>query len=177
MHPAIIELHHRQATGHAAPGAVWGDNVPMGRTRRFHLEFPTVVTTVAGRQVRFVGATFHSRSVMIEYDVEPPSDRREGSFGPEVLMLVVTDDTDPTPYPTQWEDFDWSFLKAGRMTTRLDRRPRPNATRLNVSVRTPHIVTTSDGAARYTASDEEVVAFKIDLPEDHASKPLRQIGG
>ena len=143
----------------------------MHRTRRFHLDLPTVTATVADRRVNFVGATFHSRSVMIEYDVEPPIDRTGHPFGPRLLALVVTDDAGSGPYPTSWEDFDWSFQHPGRMTTRLDRRPAPHATRLRVSVRVVRLATTQDGGTQHTVSEDEIVGFGIDLPADHASPP------
>jgi hypothetical protein len=153
------------------------EDAEMARTRRFHLDFPTVITTVADRRVSFVGATFHSRCVMIEYDVEPPMDRSGHPFGPRLLTLVVTDDADPSPYPTRWEDFDWSFEKSGRMTTRLDRRPGPEATRLEVSVRSVHAAATADGGTQYLPSDDEVATFVVVLPADHASTPPDRLQG
>jgi hypothetical protein len=128
------------------------------------------VTTVAGEhRVTFVGATFHSTSVMIEYDVVPAVNRRASPFGPLLVGFVVTDDAGSDPYPTMWEDFDWSFQQPGRMTTRLDRRPPPGATQLEVSVRSLTRIEGPGTSSRLVASDQELVAFAIDLPPNHAA--------
>ena len=143
----------------------------MLRRRRFHMKLSPVMTMADGHRVTFVGVTFHSKSVMIEYDVAPPIDRRSNPFGSLLVGLVVTDDVDPEPYPTCWEDFDWSVHAPGRMTTRLDRRPPPDATRLTVSVRALRRVEEAHAFARIVPSDNELVVFAIDLPLDHAAPP------
>jgi hypothetical protein len=82
---------------------------------------------------------------------------------------VVRDDVSAEPYPTMWEDFDWSFEQDGRMTTRLDRRPPAEATRLIVSVRAPVRVTESNGFTHAVASERQLASFEIPLPPDHAA--------
>jgi hypothetical protein len=134
---------------------------------RYHLDLSPTRVEVDGRRVTFVGAMFHSKSVMIEYDVMPPI-VRDAAFGPCLLMLVVTDDTSTEVYPTMWEDFDWSVPRpgrAGRVTTRLERRPSAPATVLHVSVRTP------DFTARHLPRPgPEIARFDVHLPRDHADR-------
>ena len=142
------------------------DDSWMPRPRRFHVDIPPVTTLAAGHRVTFVGATFHSRSVMIEYDVDPPISRDENPFGPLILGLVAVDDAGSGVYATEWQDFDWRGRPPGRMTTRLERRPPAEATRLTVSVRT--LEEPTPGGYRYAApSDQELIVFDIVLPAEH----------
>lgn len=148
---------------------------PMARVRRFHLNLRPITVIAAGHRVTFVGATFHNRSVMIEYDVDPPLHRSADPFGPTLLTLVATDDVETEPYPTHWEDFDWSISRPGRMTTRLDRRPPTHATRLNLSVRTPHRQNEPNGrGATVQNTDRARARSPIGLRAVQLSRPIRQ---
>jgi hypothetical protein len=131
---------------------------------RFHLDLSPIRVEIDGRRVTFVGAMFHSKSVMIEYDVTPPI-IRDHLFGPCLLMLVATDDTSTEVYPTIWEDFDWNYRHPGRMTTRLDRRPSATATVLHVSVRTPNFT-----APHLPRPGPEIASIEVQLPPDHADR-------
>jgi hypothetical protein len=153
-----------------------GQDGSVQRKRHFHLDLSPTTTVPDGHQVTFVGATFHTVSVMIEYDVVPPIDRSANPFGPVLIGLVVADEAESGPYPTMWEDFDWSFQQPGRMTTRLERRPPPNAKQLEVSVRALHRTETPGGFSHLVASDHELVAFTIDLPPDHAAPSHVTVG-
>jgi hypothetical protein len=135
----------------------------MSRPGRFHLDIPPVRIQVGDHRVTFVGAMFHSKSVMIEYDVDPPIHRDRGNFfGHVLLVLVVTDDAGQDGYPTCWEDFDWNSYQVGRMTTRLDRRPVRQATELRVSVHEPVMT-----GPHQAVAGKEVGCFTIALPKDH----------
>ncbi len=104
------------------------------KLRRIHIAIdPAVSAMVAGRTVRFVGANLLQNIVMIEYDITPPL-MPPSVFGPHLLVLQVTDDVSGGRYPTTWENFPWPHITPGRTTTRLDRRPPPQATRLHVNV-------------------------------------------
>ena len=113
--------------------------------------------------VTFRGAMFHSKSVMIEYDVAPAISR-DNIFGPCLLVLVAVDDTSPDPYPTSWEDFDWSSQQTGRMTTRLDRRPPRAASRIDIKVHEPRFVYPTHAVAGVLRG-----SVTIQLPSDHAA--------
>jgi hypothetical protein len=58
-----------------------GNDVGVSSLRRFHLDLQPTKTVVDGHQITFVAATFHIRSVMIEYDVDPAIDRRSDPLG------------------------------------------------------------------------------------------------
>lgn len=141
----------------------------MSKKRRFHLNLAPVSLFVKNHKVTFVGTTFHSRSIMLEYDVVPPANRVTNERGPFLMKLLIRDDVDPGPYPNSWEDFDWSFGLPGRMTTRFDKRPPQEAKRLSVSVRSLKRLQIGEGFKEFVASSSELLQFQIDLPADHGS--------
>jgi hypothetical protein len=135
----------------------------VSRPGRFHLDLAPVRLQIGNRRVTVVGAMFHSGSVMIEYDVEPPL-TRDNPFGPCILVLVATDDASADIYPTTWEDFDWGFMQPGRMTTRLDRRPPAQATELRVGVHEP-----VPAGPTHAVAGAEIGRFVVQLPIDHGA--------
>ena len=140
--------------------------MPKNKQRSIHIELERPVEIQIGeRRVRFLGANLLNRVVMIEYDVEPPVERRSMPFGPYLLVLDVTDDTDGQPYPTMWEDFPWPLIAPARMTTRLDRHPPADATRLHVEVREP----VGQGVTAHPRPGPPITVFDMPLPSDHAA--------
>src|ERR1700728_1312627 len=101
--------------------------VTRSKQRRFHIAIdPPVVARVGERRVSFVGLNLLGGVVMVEYDIDPPL-QTISPFGPCPLTLRVTDDATSEVYPRRWEDFPWPECGPGRTTTRLDRRPPPEA--------------------------------------------------
>src|SRR3982750_1383547 len=104
------------------------------KARKLHIEItPVVEVDFGAHRVRFDGLTLLRPHVMVEYEATPPL-RTDDPFGPHLLWLEATDDFGGE-YPVSWPAFQWPWRGAGRMTTRLDRRPSPNATRLKLVVR------------------------------------------
>jgi hypothetical protein len=139
--------------------------VTRSKQRRFHIAIdPPVVASVGERRVAFVGLNMLNGAVMVEYDIDPPLQRRS-PHGPHLVTLHVTDDATSDVYPTSWEDFTWPDWGSGRTTTRLDRRPPPDARRLHIEVlpfdrSTPAIPGPGTGAPR------RVVQFDVQLPPE-----------
>jgi hypothetical protein len=144
--------------------------MPRRLPRKFHLTIdPPVQAELPAHRVTFDGLNFLRPHVMVEYRAEPPVDggspldgRRP--FDPKILTLHVVDDTSDEPYPTEWPDFNWNDLGPGRMTTRLEHRPPPDATQLFFTV------FALDAAADPAAGERSPVAsFVVELPRDHAT--------
>jgi hypothetical protein len=136
------------------------------KPRRLHLDVdPPVVVQIGDRNVTFDGVTLLRPHVMIEYDVYPPIDA-ESPFGPHLLIVDVTDDTSNELYPTMWHDWRWRDRGPGRTTTRLERRPPPDATRMHIVVR-PAEPPRPDGHRDELSTRPAVVAFHVELPADH----------
>ena len=102
---------------------------------------------------------------MIEYDISPPLET-ESPFGPHLLIFDVTDDTSDEPYATFWHDFQWPLISPGRTTTRLERRPDPEAKRLHIVVR-PAEHSDVEGRPPWRSSLPAVAEFDVELPKDH----------
>ncbi len=135
------------------------------KLRRIHIAIdPAVSAMVGGRSVKFVGANLLKNIVMIEYDVTPPLIPPSG-FGPHLLVLQVSDDVSGGRYPTTWEDFTWPHIAPGRTTTRLDRRPPPQATRLHVNVMA--LTDAAGTATKPVSTGRRIASFEIPLPADH----------
>jgi hypothetical protein len=141
--------------------------VSRRKARKLHIAIePPVEVDVGDHRVTFDGVNLLRPHVMIEYVVDPPI-AAESPFGPHLLLLDVTDDTSEEHYPTAWEDFRWPHLEPGRTTTRLERRPPAEATRLHVRVRpvnSPLPAVPGPGSALIRA----VAEFDVHLPPDHA---------
>jgi hypothetical protein len=138
--------------------------MPRRLPRKFHLTIdPPVHAELPAHRVAFDGLNFLRPHMMVEYRSEPPV--RDGRLlGPKILTLHVVDDTSAEPYPTEWPDFNWNSLGPGRMTTRLEHRPPPAATRLSFTV------FAFDTAASPAATESSPVAsFVVELPSDHAT--------
>ncbi len=104
--------------------------------------------------------------MLLEYDIAPPTEKRLG-FGPEVVRIYVVDDVSSEPYPTRWEDLDWSAEIPRRMTTRLERRPREDATQITISV-LPADTLLSASDTPQTVAERSLATFSVGLPLDHA---------
>lgn len=127
---------------------------------------PPVATAIGSHRVTFVGLNLLRGVVMVEYDVDPPL-LRDAPIGPALLELRVKDDLSEEVYPTAWEDFPWPDHGAGRLTTRLDRRPPPEARRLHIDV-------LPLGAARANCQDSlrgAIAHFEVALPPEHGQPP------
>jgi hypothetical protein len=136
------------------------------RPRRLHIDIsPAVEMEINGRRVRFVGLNLISNRVMVEYDVYPPL-QRNTSFGPELLQLVVRDDTCDDAYQTHWEDFPWPTTAPNRVTTRLERRPPSAARQLHIEV---HLALTQSSTPLSPPHGlvRPVADFVVALPPDH----------
>ncbi len=141
--------------------------MPRPYLRKFHIAIePPVQTSIAGYRVSFDGLTFLRDRVMVEYatDPSPPASPR---FGAKVLRLHVVDDCTTEPYSTEWEDLVWPNLGPGRMTTRLERRPPAEASRLTISVLPATSELPGDGSDDLLAR-HRVTSFHVELPNDHA---------
>jgi len=103
-------------------------------------------------------------AVMVEYDIDPPL-QRESPQGPHLVTLRVTDDATSEIYPTSWEDFPWPDWVPGRTTTRLDRRPPPEARRLHIEV-LPVDGSTPAIPGPGTAARRRLVQFDVHLPPE-----------
>jgi hypothetical protein len=140
--------------------------VTRSKLRRLHVAIdPPITTEIAGRTVKFVGLNLLHGVVMIEYDVDPPL-TPPSPFGPHLLVLRVIDDTSDEVYPTAWEDFRWPLIRPGRTTTRLDRRPPPEAKRLRINVQELGVQTPSVPGPG-TVELRSVVRFDVELPLEH----------
>jgi len=138
------------------------------KPRKLHIDIdPPVVVAIGDHRVAFVGVNLLRPHVMVEYDIDPPLNTPT-PFGPQLLILEVTDDTSDRIYETMWLDFPWPEFGEGRRTTRLERRPPPEATRLHVVVR-PAEQPTDSGARPWTSSLPPVAEFNITLPADHGA--------
>ncbi len=140
--------------------------MPKPKPRKLHIDVdPPVEVEIDGRQVRFIGVTLLRPHVMIEYDIAPPLET-ESPFGPHLVILEVTDDTSDEPYETFWHDFQWSWIAPGRTTTRLERRPSPEAKSLHIIVR-PAEPPDAEGRRPWTSALPPVEEFEVELPPDH----------
>ena len=141
--------------------------------RRFHLDIdPPVTGHLESRSIRFVGLSFLRDVVMVEYEVDPPFRKQESAgFWDQYLLIDVTDDTGPFLYPTSWPDFEWPWISEGRTTTRLDKRPPAEATRLHVVVHACDAKAATETMKRTRLGF--VAEFDVTLPPDHdkASPP------
>jgi len=138
----------------------------LPKPRKLHVDVdPPVTLTVGGHRVTFVGLNLLRPHVMVEYDVDPPL-VTPTPFGPQLLVLEVTDDTSDRVYETMWLDFPWPQFGAGRRTTRLERRPPAEARRLRFVVR-PAEAPNESGARPWTSSLPPVGRFDVVLPADH----------
>jgi hypothetical protein len=133
--------------------------MPSRLPRKFRLAIePPVQAVLSRHRVTFDGLNFLRPHVMVEYRADPPVSVGPAAFGPKILTLRVVDDTSSEPYPTAWEDFDWSVRGPGRMTTRLEQRPPAKATQLSISVL----------SLEPTSAQRVVASFAVKLPRDHA---------
>jgi hypothetical protein len=140
--------------------------VTRNKLRRLHVAIdPPTTIEISGRTVKFVGVNLLNGVVMIEYDVDPPLNP-PSPFGPHLLVLRVVDDTSGEVYPTAWNDFCWPHVRPGRTTTRLDRRPPPDAKRLRISVQKLDVSTPSLPGPG-TSSLRSVAQFDVELPLEH----------
>jgi hypothetical protein len=140
--------------------------VTRAKQRRLRVEIsPPVEVEIAERRVRFVGLNLISQRVMVEYDVDPPLER-DSPHGPALLTLHVTDDVDDDPYPTHWEDFPWPTFAPNRLTTRLERRPPPDARYLHIDVlpADPHL---PEHPGPQSVALRRIASFDVELPADH----------
>lgn len=145
------------------------------KLRRLHVAIePPITAEISGRTVKFVGLNLLNGVVMVEYDVNPPL-TSPGPFGPHLLVLLVTDDTSDEVYPTAWEDFRWPHVGPGRTTTRLDRRPPPEAKRLHISMQGFGVPTPSVPGPG-TVSLRSALQFDVELPLEHG-RPLEHRNG
>lgn len=136
------------------------------RVPRLHIDVePTVRAEVDGHRLAFVGLRLLRKGVIVEYDVDPPLAEGMG-HGPRIVRLVVTDDTSTVPYVTAWEDFRWPEHGPGRTTTRLERRPAPEATCLHVAVLPAHTdLPAAPGPA--SVALRAIATFDVPLPAAH----------
>lgn len=138
----------------------------MPKPRKLHVDVsPPVEVEIGGHRVTFVGVTLLRPHVMIEYKVDPPLNT-ELIFGPHVVIIDVTDDLSDEFYPTMWHDFQWPWIALGRTTTRLERRPPPEAKRLHMVVR-PAEPPDAEGRRPWTSSLPAVAEFDVELPPEH----------
>jgi hypothetical protein len=127
---------------------------------------PPVTVEIGERIVRFIGVNLLNGVVMVEYDVEPALNASNaGPFGPQLLILTVTDDVSSEVYPTVWEDFRWPSHGPGRTTTRLDRRPPAEARRLHIEVRP--VLPDASAPGPTPAELDTVARFDVQLPPEH----------
>jgi hypothetical protein len=139
----------------------------MAKPRKLRIEIvPPVEIEIAGHRIAFDGLTLLRGKVMVEYDVIPPL-QTETPFGPHLVILEASDDTSSEPYPTFWHDFQWPGRGPGRTTTRLERRPPPEAASLRFVVRRA-LPADSDGHRPQSSSQPPVASFDVMLPTDHS---------
>ena len=121
------------------------------------------------RTIRFVGLNFLRGVVMVEYEVDPPFRKASAAFAERRLVFAVTDDTGSDDYPTRWGDFEWHWMSETRTTTRLDRRPSPEATRLHFEVwkADPRNTPEADLEINRRRRVRPLVTFDVQLPDGH----------
>jgi hypothetical protein len=127
--------------------------MPKPNQRRFHLTLdPPVPINLGEHLLIFIGLTMLNRAVMVEYLAAPPLPPFY-PFSP-AFDLQVTDDADPTLYPTFYENKARPEFGEGRTSTTLSRRPPPEATTMQFVIRD-----SPDADPRG--------AFEVSLPPEH----------
>jgi hypothetical protein len=140
--------------------------MPKPKARRLHIAIdPPVEMTLGDYRVTFDGLNLLNGVVMVEYSVTPPHEV-DSPFGPHLLVVEASDDTSDELYETFWPDFPWTHIAPGRMTTRLQKRPSPEATELRFRIR-PAEPPDAEGRRPWTSSLPVVGFFEVALPPEH----------